>query len=172
MMPETEKSGGNGNGGILIIGGLIVGGIIIAMILKSKPQSTQFTQSPDTSPVIQQMQEHITQLEQHIMDQQIKTTSALTPLELNGQDSGWVATAVVASTSSAPGQSTVLQSSVPSVPQNLIRYTDGSVTDVDVAGVGEKYKNKESWSIKRDADGAITGIEVERNASVGNNASQ
>lgn len=31
----------------------------------------------------------------------------------------------------------------------------------------QKYKNKEGWVIKRDTDGAIVGIEIERNASVG-----
>lgn len=161
-MPE-EKSGGKG---ILIIGGLIISGIIIALMLKAKPvQSTPSL--PGGLITIQQMQERVAYLEQ-----QIKATSLLlAPLEpMQSQ---------VLEARGDPGSEgfgfplpTEEQSPSPA-SRNLIHYKDGSVTDADVMqGQGEKYKNKESWSIKRDADGAITGIEVERNASVGNNASQ
>lgn len=159
-MPENEKSGGKG---ILIIGGLIISGIIIALMLKAKPvQSTPSL--PGDLITIQQMQERVAYLEQ-----QIKVTSfLLTPLEpIQSQ---------VLEPRGGPGSEgfgfplpTEEQSPSPA-SRNLIHYKDGSVTDADVMQ-GEKYKNKESWSIKRDADGAITGIEVERNASVGNSQS-
>jgi len=164
MMPE-EKSGGKG---IIIIGGLIISGIIIAMILKPKPvQSTQSL--PGGLITIQQMQQRIMQLEQQINANATSLTLIPTSLEQRGGPSsegfGFP----------LPTDRTQLQPSslFPHSP-NLIKYHDGSVTDADVVQgygqeQGEKYKNKESWSIKRDVDGAITGIEVERNASVGNN---
>ena len=159
MMPE-EKSSGKG---ILIIGGLIVSGIIIAMILKTKPvQSTQSL--PGGLITIQQMQERIAQLEQQINANATSLTLIPTSLEQRGglgsEGFGFP----------LPIDRPQLQPFHSPTSQNLIQYQDGSVTDADVVQQGEKYKNKESWSIKRDADGAITGIDVERNASVGNNA--
>lgn len=157
-MPE-EKSGGKG---ILIIGGLIISGIIIAMILKTKPvQSTQSL--PGGLITIQQMQERITQLEQ-----QINTNATSVPISLEQRGGP-----------SSEGFGFPLPIDKPqmqpfhTLPPNLIQYQDGSVTDADTMGVGQKYKNKENWVIKRDPEGAIVGVEVERNASVGmNNATQ
>lgn len=153
-MPEDEKSNGKG---ILIIGGLIIGGIIIAFLLKPKPiQSTPSL--PGGLITLQQMQDHIAYLEQ-----QIKATS-----NLNMQHS------VIQPIQIQPPESVSVQpyhQLLPVAGQNIIFNKDGSVTDVDT--VGQKYKNKENWVIKRDPEGAIVGVEVERNASVGmNNAAQ
>ncbi len=152
---EPEKSSGNSGNGVLIIGGLIIGGIIIAMILKAKAKPTSSTLS-DSSMIT--LQERIVQLEQQLASPALVTVD-------RGADRGGP---------SSQGFGFELPTGqplpLPLSPQNLIFNKDGSMTDVDVMQ-GEKYKNKESWSIKRDEDGAITGIEVERNASVGSNAS-
>lgn len=143
-MPEQEKSGGKG---ILILGGLIVSGIIIALVLKSKPQL-----SPAAS-LIQQMQERINMLENQV--------------RLNPYPSPAMTLEPWRQPQTVPE---LVQSYEPQMYNlNLIQYKDGSVTDADSILGGEKYKNKESWSIKRDMDGAIVGIDVERNASVGSN---
>lgn len=145
MMPEEKKSSGKG---ILIIGGLIIGGIVLAFVLKPKPAQTTSSSLPASS-LIQQMQEHINQLEQ--INSILVTPAPIPTLE--------------------PQTQVLLQPErpQPSQAQNLIQYKDGSVTDADVVHDGESYRNKESWSIKRDADGAIVGIDVERNATVGIN---
>ena len=149
---EPEKSSGNSGNGVLIIGGLIIGGIIIAMILKAKAKPTSYIIS-DSSMIT--LQERIVQLEQQLASPALVTVD-------RGADRGGPSSQGFGF-ELPTGQSLPL----PLSPQNLIFNNDGSVTDADA--VGEKYKNKESWSIKRDEDGAITGIDVERNASVGSN---
>jgi len=154
MMPEEpdEKSSGKG---IIIIGGLIISGIIIAIMLKAKPVLQSSLPAP--SLTIQQMQERIAQLERQITN--IESIPALLEPRGGPDSEGFGFPPEEGHHSSSPAA------------RNIIQHKDGSVTDVDVMQ-GEKYKNKESWSIKRDPDGAISGIEVERNASVGNNARQ
>ncbi len=151
---EPEKSNGNG---ILIVGGLIIGGIIIAMILKAKAKPTSSTLS-DSSMII--LQERIVQLEQQLASPALVTVD-------RGADRGGPSSQGFGF-ELPTGQPLPLPLPLPLSPQNLIFNKDGSMTDADVMQ-GEKYKNKESWSIKRDEDGAITGIDVERNASVGSN---
>ncbi len=154
MQQEPDKSSGNG---VLIIGGLIIGGIIIAMILKAKTKPTSPTLS-DSSMIT--LQERIVQLEQQLASPALVTVDR--GANRGGPSSQGFGFEL------PTGQPLPLP--LPLSPQNLIFNKDGSMTDADVMQ-GEKYKNKESWSIKRDEDGAITGIDVERNASVGSNAS-
>lgn len=148
-MPEDEKSNGKG---IIIISGLIIGGILLVLMLKPKPIQSTPSSLPGGLITIQQMQDRIAYLEQ-----QIKATS-----NLNMQHS------VIQPIQIQPPESVSVQpyhQLLPVAGQNIIFNKDGSVTDADT--VGQKYKNKENWVIKRDPEGAIVGVEVERNTSVG-----
>jgi len=140
MLEKENKSGGKC---ILVISGLIISGLIIVFALQSK-HASQTSSIPSPPPI------------QQILEQQTITNAMLTP----------------AQTPLEPIQRWVLQPPQirdGSEAQNLIQYKDGNVTDIDAAVAdGEKYKNKESWVVSRDADGAIVGIDIERNATVEN----
>lgn len=197
MPEEEEKSSGKG---ILIIGSLIIGGIILALILKPKPAQSSSPPMPSSLITIQQMQQRIDQLQQQIIattpvskSQNCSICGYVTEhmVQEMDQNTGQVKSFRCLSCGTISGPHQILplvprggpdsegfgfpfptegQSSSPA-SRNLFQFKDGSVTDADTMGV-EKYKNKESWLIKRDSEGAITGIDVERNASVGssNNA--
>jgi hypothetical protein len=167
MMPDEIEPESDGKG-ILIIGGLIISGIIIAMMLKARQQALLTNTPPIPAPsliTIQQMQDRIIQLEQQIRSVQPLPIPVLTESETIP---GISFVPVLAQRGGPDSEGhgfplpTEEQSSAPA-SRNLIQYKDGSITDADA---GQNYKNKESWVVKRDSEGAIIGVEVERNASV------